>query len=605
MKKSQGRRKGPRLPGTLLKELGSLSGGGKGPGHRQTWKRTNEVKRRREDVGKPKKKRLSGSKFDELVPQSATAMGESDPSVSECDLSVSLEEENSDDIEGGHESADVSIKYVPPALRKRTGEVENILNTTNEQEMAVRKRVRGLINRVAEANLEGIVSELSDMYKNEGRTYVSQSLSHELITAATDGPRASERFAIVAATCVASVAASTESSEVIATFLSHVGMALEKSLSSQDSLSCSNLVRLLGCLFLAKAIKPDIMFDVLDSWGEAFSDEHVVSIAGLLTVAGLALRKADPSQMKNFVVNIHEKASNRGTITTRARVMLDLVVDNVDAVAVGGISWNKIIDPHSKKGFWWIPTLQDTIGKHQETRDAEVTQGNDARDDLASNNDGDASLLALASKLRMSTDTRKSIFLAVMGGEDAIDAAEKLLRLNLKGQQEREIVRVTVECSLHENAWNPYYGLLLSRLCQLAKGHRVTLQYCIWDHVKDCDRMNARKIAIFSKLAAFVVTSKTLPLASIVKVSSLSSSEMDAKELLLWRLFFKSTLEGFTSDDEMRAVFIKLVEQKEQAPVKRQVRNFLRTRIGPWLATKNNVSLAITRCNKAERYLTK
>lgn len=483
--------------------------------------------------------------------------------------------------------------------------------------------------------------ELSDMYKNEGRTYVSQSLSHELITAATDGPRASERFAIVAATCVASLAASTESSEVIATFLSQVGMALEKSLSSQDSLSCSNLVRLLGCLFLAKAIKPDIMFDVLDSWSEAFSDEHVVSIAGLLTVAGLALRKADPSQMKNFVVNIHEKASSRGTITTRARVMLDLVVDvknnrmkarkgalsistngsatianalppnvshwfksqNIDAVAVGGISWNKIIDPQSKKGFWWIPTLQDTIVKHQETRGVEGTKGNDARDDLASNDD--ASLLALASKLRMSTDTRKSIFLAVMGGEDAIDAAEKLLRLNLKGQQEREIVRVTVECSLHENAWNPYYGLLLSRLCQLAKGHRVTLQYCIWDHIKDCDRMNARKIAIFSKLAAFVVTSKTLPLASIVKVTSFSSSEMEAKELLLWRLFFKSTLEGFTSDDDMRAVFTKLVEQKEQATVKRQVRNFLRTRIGPWLATKKNVSLAITRCNKAERYLTK
>ncbi len=30
-----------------------------------------------------------------------------------------------------------------------------------EQEMAVQKRVRGLINRVAEANLEGIVSYVS------------------------------------------------------------------------------------------------------------------------------------------------------------------------------------------------------------------------------------------------------------------------------------------------------------------------------------------------------------------------------------------------------------------------------------------------------------
>ena len=42
------------------------------------------------------------------------------------------------------------------------------------------------------------------------------------------------------------------------------------------------------------------MFDVLDAWSDAgnvaaFTEEHVVSIAGLLAVAGLALRKADPA----------------------------------------------------------------------------------------------------------------------------------------------------------------------------------------------------------------------------------------------------------------------------------------------------------------------
>ena len=35
-----------------------------------------------------------------------------------------------------------------------------------------------------------------------------------------------------------------------------------------------------------------------------------------------------------------------------------------------------------------------------------------------------------------------------MGSEDCVDAVEKLLRLGLKGEQEREIVRVTVDCCL-------------------------------------------------------------------------------------------------------------------------------------------------------------
>ena len=232
MKRNQGRRrgpsssKGPRLPGTLLKELGTSSGGG-GKG-----KRVTAVKRRREDGGMAKKRVVGrGSKFDELVPVAAAVArgsvekregkrkavnvgdvddpeailqkklakklglkstrlndgqdglddllqefddvmtGEySDPSNSaaddsdsesdsEPDTSLLRGEESSDDAS---EDVDVPVKetkYVPPALRKRAREEEATM--ADEQEMAVQKRVRGLINRVAEANLEGIVSYVS------------------------------------------------------------------------------------------------------------------------------------------------------------------------------------------------------------------------------------------------------------------------------------------------------------------------------------------------------------------------------------------------------------------------------------------------------------
>jgi nucleolar MIF4G domain-containing protein 1 len=468
------------------------------------------------------------------------------------------------------------------------------------------------------------------------------------VSASSQGPRASEKFAIVAAACIASLGAQAESPEVIATFLSRLGKDLETSLRESDSLAVSNLVRLLGCLFLSKAIKTDLMFDLLNSWGDAFTDQHVLAIAGLLTVAGLALRKSEPAQMKNFVVEIHEKASKHGEITTRARVMLDLVVDvknnrmkdrkgalsistngsatlasalppnvaawfktcNVDSVAIGGIPWSKVVSS-SQKGFWWIPTLQDKKIDDGAQNGVNATGIADSQYGQESDFVSNAELLKLAAKLRMSTDTRRAIFLAVMGSEDAIDAAERLLRLNLKGQQEREIVRVIVECCMHETAWNPYYGMVLSRLCQLAKGHRVTLQYCLWDHIKDINGMNARKISIFSKLCAYTVISKTLPLSSVIKV--VSFSDLSAKELLIWRVFFKTLLEDIDSDDALRSVLSKLAEQKDMASLKKHVRMFLMTNVGPWLANKSSngsnskeekqLMLLLTRCNKAERYL--
>jgi nucleolar MIF4G domain-containing protein 1 len=48
-------------------------------------------------------------------------------------------------------------------------------------------------------------------------------------------------------------------------------------------------------------------------------------------------------------------------------------------------------------------------------------------------------------------------------------------------------VRVLLECCLQERVWNPYYGFLALKLCQHSRAHRVTLQYCLWDHYKDLE----------------------------------------------------------------------------------------------------------------------
>lgn len=486
------------------------------------------------------------------------------------------------------------------------------------------------------------------MYVSEGRSNVSRAISTELVAACTEGPRASERFAIIAATTITAMATITESQEPIATFVSQLGQALEKSLKIKDSLACSNLVRILGCLYLAGALKADIIFDVLKSWSSEFSEEHIVSIAGLLTIAGLSLRKADPQEMKNFVLEIHSIAGEKGDLSVRAKVMLDLVVDvknnrmkkrqgslaipmdgtkplasalppqtglwykslSVETVSIGGLSWDKILSA-DKKGMWWVPTIADNQGGQEENVGKVLEQlGNDHELDAVSN----AELLKLAEGLHMSTDTRKRIFFAVMGSEDAIDATEKLLRLDLKGQQEREIVRVVVECCLHEAAWNPYYGLILKRLCKLAKGHKVTLQFCIWDHFKELAKMVVRKISILSKMCAYVVYSGTLSLPLVVKPVEFTEMNMEGKVLLHWRVFFRTLFENIESNSQLENIFEKLSKSKDLHGLKKGIKFFLMRKVGPWLASKscnsgltdkeqNLLSSLLTKCNQAEKFL--
>lgn len=79
--------------------------------------------------------------------------------------------------------------------------------------------------------------------------------------------------------------------------------------------------------------------------------------------------------------------------------------------------------------------------------------------------DGEVGLLALAARQRMNNDVRRSVFVAIMGSSDCEDALEKILRLNLKGAQEREIARVIVECCSQEGSYNPFYAHLAERAC--------------------------------------------------------------------------------------------------------------------------------------------
>ena len=78
------------------------------------------------------------------------------------------------------------------------------------------------------------------------------------------------------------------------------------------------------------------------------------------------------------------------------------------------------------------------------------------------------------------------------GAEDFVDAHEKLLHLPLADKQDREIMRVLLECCLSEKVYNPYYAALAGRLCQANHNHKFTLQFTMWDNFKQLDTMEVR-----------------------------------------------------------------------------------------------------------------
>ena len=57
--------------------------------------------------------------------------------------------------------------------------------------------------------------------------------------------------------------------------------------------------------------------------------------------------------------------------------------------------------------------------------------------------------------------------------QDYVDAFEKLLRLSLSHQQEREIIHVTLDVCLQETPYNPYYAFIAQKFSECHRRHQV------------------------------------------------------------------------------------------------------------------------------------
>ena len=164
-------------------------------------------------------------------------------------------------------------------------------------------------------------------------------------------------------------------------------------------------------------------------------------------------------------------------------------------------------------------------------------------------------LMALASKQRMNTDLRRSIFCVVMGSDDCQDAFEKLVRNNmLKGKNEREAVRVIVHCCGTEKVYNPYYAHLANRICEYQSACKFTFHLTFWDWFKQFDTMKARKAANLAKLLAHLVINYRINL-NVLKIIDISPNDMSEAATIFLTILFTNIFEAFDDSTQVTELF--------------------------------------------------
>ncbi|KAL3644207.1 hypothetical protein CASFOL_012139 [Castilleja foliolosa] len=467
-------------------------------------------------------------------------------------------------------------KYVAPHLRSQVG-------NESVEYAQLRKRVRGLLNRLSETNVESITSEISNLIHSVGRSVGSQILSEEVITACSRGPRGNEQYAAVFAAFVSGMACSV-GTDFSAKLLARLANCFEEEFLKEDNLSLRNLTLLFSYLYVFGICASELIYDFLIMLGKRLTEVDVSTVLTVLQCCGMKLRGDDPVGMRNFILSVQSRVKELKTsseneqsnlISKRMEFMLETISDiknnkkkskedtaqhtrikkwlqklRVDDVLLRGLTWNKLVDPN-KKGQWWLSgdnaSTTENVEEVADTIDKEITETK--------------MMLELATSQRMNTDARRAIFCVIMTGEDYIDAFEKLLRLDLPGKQDREIMRVLVECCLQEKVFNKYYCVLASKLCSHDRNHKFTLQYCLWDHFKELDTMTLMRSMHLSKFTAEMIGSFSLSLAVLKAVELNDLTHLSPKRVMHFRMLFEAIFEF--SDKLVWNIFTRIAVTSE------------------------------------------
>ncbi|KAI0461355.1 hypothetical protein LJB42_001023 [Komagataella kurtzmanii] len=401
-----------------------------------------------------------------------------------------------------------SSKYVPPALRRKQTQ-------DSEQVQKITKQVKGPLNKLTEQNMMTIVSQLQLLYNDNPRQVVTEVITDVILKTIMTPGRLLDGFVLVYSGLASAIYRNRYEfgTHIIQVAITKLEEFFQGTLSV-ESKEVVNLISFIGFLYNFNVFGCKLIYDIIR--GRLVTDSNEVKVELLLKLircCGSKLRSDDISLLKDILELLNKDFVNSKQ-STRAKFLIETMtnlknnklkgfdVENTAQMIVRikkVLPIGKIVEPiqvsfddilHVEdRGKWWLigsawKGTDSTSVEGDETQTEKTVgkfQVNDSSEFMA---DSEPNWQELARTQRMNTDVRRAIFISIVSAEDYVNAFEKLEKLRLKRQQQKEIPQILLHCVTMEDTYNPFYGFLAKKLCE---DHmmRKSFQFTLWDILKD------------------------------------------------------------------------------------------------------------------------
>ncbi|GAA95517.1 uncharacterized protein L969DRAFT_45142 [Mixia osmundae IAM 14324] len=413
--------------------------------------------------------------------------------------------------------------YVPPALR-RAQLPQSVAKPLPDQPVDPRLRriLLGQLNRLSASNFASILTAIESLYASHPRAILTSALIETLLGMITSGGESLGELAVLCWAALVSALNKRMGQEVGAGFIAKSVETLDAHSSESDAAGKTrlNMATFVSHLYNFRVLACPLIYDLIrESIDSGLTEGDVEVLLRIIRVSGQQLRTDDPTALKTIIQLVNDKLKSVPTasMTSRTKFMIETLSNLKNNRLKSSTAGNPILaesetslrklvaslsstragassDPFrfslrdlresDTKGKWW---LSGAGWKGDQVTDTPAPSAPTVGP-VASNGQN-ATLLKLAKRQGMNTDVRRSIFIVLMSSQDYIDAADGLADLRLTEVQQRETIRVLLHCAGQERRFNPYYALVMAKLLSIespaAQSYRITLQYCLWDFLRE------------------------------------------------------------------------------------------------------------------------
>lgn len=422
-------------------------------------------------------------------------------------------------------------KYVPPSARQR-------MDRSND---ALRRRVRGLLNRVADANAQGVADSLIALFRSPDIALSKRDQADLYANCALDACRDGSGVGQVNPYVQSHAAiASHLGRQLDCVFLASVIVGAvrrtasvlrdssaedgERHEDSNDLRGAFGFTAMLCALHAKRSVSTKLVYNYVKFVADPLSGMRLELLLFLLRQAGPILRMDDPVGLKDLIIFIREKTdelketssgvSNNTYSEAKLQIMLDLVSDiknnkvrkSVLKDNLAKFEWADIpevplsasvkdlLDDDFVSVRWWDETKGLSIAERRGLKEKTDSHGSVREVGVTVDVNGDdPDLGTLASSLRLNTDFRKTIFKAVMSSvsvSDAVSRLEMMGALHNKSGRDKDTALVILLCCISERTFNPFYALLAEKLCGRFRSFRFSFEFALWDTFKTIPKTN-------------------------------------------------------------------------------------------------------------------